>query len=93
MAHSNQPISQLRQRMIDDMTMRRLNPKTQSAYIRAVKKLAQFLGHPPVSGEFPIQAAIGNSNSPRQCVSHRYLLRSVTLLPVVSIGVPPLRPE
>ena len=31
MAHSNQPISQLRQRMIDDMTMRRLNPKTQSA--------------------------------------------------------------
>jgi site-specific recombinase XerD len=35
--------------MIDDMTMRRLNPKTQSAYIRAVKKLAQFLGHPPHS--------------------------------------------
>ena len=46
MTHSNQPISPLRQRMIDDMTMRRLNPKTQSAYIRAVKKLAQFLGHP-----------------------------------------------
>ena len=49
MTHSNQPISPLRQRMIDDMTMRRLSPKTQSAYIRAVKKLTQFLGHPPHS--------------------------------------------
>ena len=49
MTHSNQPISPLRQRMIDDMTMRRLNPKTQSAYIRAVKKLAQFLDHTPHS--------------------------------------------
>ncbi len=47
MTHSTQTISPLRQRMIDDMTMRRLNPKTQTAYIRAVKKLAQFLGHPP----------------------------------------------
>jgi site-specific recombinase XerD len=35
--------------MIDDMTMRRLSPKTQTAYIRAVKKLAQFLGHSPHS--------------------------------------------
>jgi site-specific recombinase XerD len=35
--------------MIDDMTMRRLNPKTQTAYIRSVKKLAQFLGHSPHS--------------------------------------------
>ena len=49
MTQSNQPISPLRQRMIDDMTMRRLSPKTQTAYIRAVKKLAQFLGHPPHS--------------------------------------------
>jgi integrase/recombinase XerD len=29
--------------------MRRLSPKTQTAYIRAVKKLAQFLGHSPHS--------------------------------------------
>jgi site-specific recombinase XerD len=35
--------------MIDDMTMRRLNPKTQTAYIRSVKKLAQFLNHSPHS--------------------------------------------
>src|SRR4030095_2519450 len=33
------PISPLRQRMIDDMTMRNLSPSTQETYIRAV---AQF---------------------------------------------------
>jgi len=42
--HSSTP---LRQRMIEDMTMRKLNPKTQSGYIRAVRKLAQFLGRSP----------------------------------------------
>ncbi len=33
--------------MIEDMTMRKLNPKTQSAYIRAVRKLARFLRRSP----------------------------------------------
>lgn len=42
-----QPISPLRQRMIDDMTMRRLSAKTQIAYIRAVVKLDRYLGHSP----------------------------------------------
>ncbi len=40
-------ISPLRQRMIEDMTMRKLAPKTQVSYICAVKKLADFLGHSP----------------------------------------------
>jgi len=47
MAQLNQPISPLRQRMIEDMTMRKLAPKTQSSYICAVKKLANYLGHSP----------------------------------------------
>jgi site-specific recombinase XerD len=33
--------------MIDDMTMRKLNPKTQDAYIRSVIKLSRFLGRSP----------------------------------------------
>jgi site-specific recombinase XerD len=33
--------------MIEDMTMRKLSPKTQTAYIRAVKKLTRFLGRSP----------------------------------------------
>ena len=47
MAQSTQPISPLRQRMIEDMTMRKLAPRTQASYICAVKKLADYLGHSP----------------------------------------------
>ncbi len=42
-------ISPLRQRMLDDMRMRKLSPKTQSGYIRAVRNLAQFLRRSPDS--------------------------------------------
>jgi len=47
MTQPTQPISPLRQRMTEDMTMRKLAPKTQTSYIRAVKKLADYLGHSP----------------------------------------------
>ena len=47
MAHSTKPISPLRQRMIDDMTLRQLQKKTQSGYLRAVKRLTKFLGRSP----------------------------------------------
>jgi integrase/recombinase XerD len=47
MTQPNQPISPLRQRMIEDMTMRKLAPKTQTSYICAVKKLADYMGHSP----------------------------------------------
>jgi hypothetical protein len=36
MTQSTQPISPLRQRMIEDMHMRKLAPKTQASYICAV---------------------------------------------------------
>jgi integrase/recombinase XerD len=41
------PGTPLRQRMIEDMRMRRLEQRTQEAYIRAVRKLAAFLGRSP----------------------------------------------
>ena len=47
MTHSNPTISPLRQRMIDDMALRKLSPKTQQTYIRSVIKLAQFLDRSP----------------------------------------------
>jgi integrase/recombinase XerD len=47
MAHSTQTISPLRQRMIDDMSLRKLSPKTQTHYLRAVRNFAQFLGRSP----------------------------------------------
>ncbi|MEE4248678.1 MAG: site-specific integrase [Kangiellaceae bacterium] len=37
----------LRQRMIEDMKLRRLSPKTQIGYIRGVKKLAEYLKRSP----------------------------------------------
>jgi integrase/recombinase XerD len=40
-------ISPLRQRLIEDMTIRRLRPKTQHHYIRHVKSFADFLGRSP----------------------------------------------
>ena len=40
-------ISPLRRRLIDDMTIRRLGPKTQHDYIRHVKSFADFLGRSP----------------------------------------------
>ena len=47
MTHTTRPISPLRQRMIDDMALRKLAPQTQSAYIRAVIKFTRFLGRSP----------------------------------------------
>jgi site-specific recombinase XerD len=47
MTHSNQSISPLRQRMIGDMTLRKLAPKTQTAYLRAVIKFTCFFGQSP----------------------------------------------
>ena len=40
-------ISPLRQRLVEDMTSRRLGPKTQHDYIRHVKSFADFLGRSP----------------------------------------------
>ena len=47
MAQSSKTISPLRQRMIDDMTLRQLQEKTQSGYLRSVKRLTKFLGRSP----------------------------------------------
>ena len=44
---SETPISPLRQRMIEDMTVRKLGAATQRSYIRAVKTLSEFLGRSP----------------------------------------------
>ncbi len=47
MSDSTKSISPLRQRMIEDMHMRKLDPKTQNAYLRHVIALGEFLGHSP----------------------------------------------
>ena len=47
MDQSTQSTGVLRQRMIDDMRMRKLSPKTQGSYIRVVRRFAKYLGRSP----------------------------------------------
>ena len=47
MNHDTPAVTPLRQRMIEDMRMRKLSDKTQHAYIRAVRKLAAFISRSP----------------------------------------------
>ncbi len=44
---TDKAISPLRRRMIEDMTIRKLAPKTQASYIRAVRNFTVFLGRSP----------------------------------------------
>jgi integrase/recombinase XerD len=46
-SQSHEPISPLRRRMIEDMTVRRIGAKTQSDYIRHVKNFSTFLDRSP----------------------------------------------
>jgi hypothetical protein len=45
---SETPISPLRARMIEDMSVRKFGEKTQNDYIRHVKTFSTFLGRSPV---------------------------------------------
>ena len=46
------PISPLRRRMIEDMTIRKFAPRTQEGYIRAVKAFSAFFGASPDKASF-----------------------------------------
>ena len=46
---TDKAMSPLRRRMIEDMTIRKLAPKTQQGYIRTVRDFAAFLGRSPDS--------------------------------------------
>jgi integrase/recombinase XerD len=49
---TDQAMSPLRRRMIEDMTLRNLSPKTQEGYIRTIKNFAAFLGRSPDTASF-----------------------------------------
>src|ERR1700736_5775733 len=49
---TDEALSPLRRRMIEDMTIRRLAPKTQKDYIQIIKNLAAFLGRSPDTASF-----------------------------------------
>ncbi|WP_338026106.1 hypothetical protein [Bradyrhizobium algeriense] len=47
---TDEAMSPLRRRMIEDMTIRKLAPKTQHDYVQRVKNFAAFLGLLAASG-------------------------------------------
>ena len=47
MTSSDPGISPLRRHMLEDLRMRKFAPKTQAAYLRAVRQFARFLGRSP----------------------------------------------
>jgi site-specific recombinase XerD len=47
MTESTKPITALRRRMIEDMTMRKLSPKTQQDYVRSEKRFVHLFGRSP----------------------------------------------
>jgi site-specific recombinase XerD len=49
---TDEAMSPLRRRMIEDMTIRKLAPKTQEGYIRTIKNFAAFLGRSPDIASF-----------------------------------------
>src|SRR6202171_2579969 len=49
---TNEVISPLRRRMIEDMTIRKLSPKTQQGYTLPIKTRAAFLGRSPDKASF-----------------------------------------
>jgi len=66
--------------MIEDMTIRKLAPKTQQGYIRTIKNFALFLGRSPEAASFtaPAQSHRGlpEDLSPRRCCRRRVRPRS-----------------
>ena len=49
---TDEAMSPLRRRMIEDMTIRKFAPKTQQGYIRTIKNFAAFLGRSPDRASF-----------------------------------------
>ena len=49
---TDEAMSPLRRRMIEDMAIRKLAPKTQQGYIRTIRDFAAFLGRSPATASF-----------------------------------------
>jgi len=80
---SSTAITPLRQRMLDDMRMRKLEPKTQEAYIRAVRKLAAFLKRSPDTAtiedlrNFQLHMSTAAGLNPVEALTPRQLNRAI----------------
>lgn len=67
---SDTPVSSLRQRMIEDMNMRRFTRKTQTDYVRHVARFATILGALPILRQWRTYAS-SRSNSAMRVWAYR----------------------
>ena len=76
-------ISPLRQRMIEDMTMRKLKPRTQEGYLRSVKRLARWelLLHWGIPSNTARQQAADNFRIEPTTAGHAYACCQTRLNP------------
>jgi hypothetical protein len=88
---SEKPINPLRQRMLDDMNMRRFTPDTQRDYVRAVKKLAAFLGRSPDTATAEdLRVFIANSTACRHLAMIQLLVHKRGIHEQTSGSIPPV---
>ena len=83
---TDEAMSPLRRRMIEDMTIRKLAPKTQQGYVRTIKSFAVFLGRSPDTAIFEdvrrLQLYLaangaGHAHSQSHCVGTAVLFSSL----------------
>ena len=70
MSPSTQTTSELRQRMIEDMRMRKFSPKTQSSYVLAVRRFAGHLGRALSVHSLERQSAVDSWHGFRAIAAH-----------------------
>src|SRR6267154_5785286 len=87
---TDQAISPLRRRMIEDMTIRKMAPRTQEGYIRAVKTFSAFLGAAPDTASFEdvrrYQLHLVSSGAGAPSINHR--LTALRFLFMVTLRKP-----
>src|ERR1700683_3578319 len=84
---TDKAISPLRQRMIEDMTIRKFTPKTQHDYVQRVKQFAAFLRRSPDTASFEdvrryqlhLAASVGGAPTLNQSVSTLRFFFKITL--------------
>jgi site-specific recombinase XerD len=94
------PISSLRRRMIEDMTIRKFAPRTQDGYIRAIKGFSAFIGASPDKASFEdlrryqlhlVSSGVGAPTINHTMTALRFLFRVTLRRPQVVARLPFIR--
>jgi integrase/recombinase XerD len=97
---SDTPISPLRRRMIEDMTVRKFTARTQDGYIRAVKGFSTFLGASPATASAEdlrryrlhlVESGVGAPTINHSLTALRFLFLVTLRKPVIVLDMPFVR--